>query len=80
MQEAGQACGEAASDLIGWHEFLVATRVTKDAKALIVAHIGVLSKKISEKVDIDQLNAGARLVNGGSVIAAPLRDATHVQV
>ncbi|HUS36174.1 MAG TPA: response regulator, partial [Verrucomicrobiae bacterium] len=77
-KDAGQACGEAANELIGWDEFVIATRESKEGKASAVAHIGVLSTKISDSVDINQLNAGARLVSGGSVIAAPLRDGNRV--
>jgi PAS domain S-box-containing protein len=74
LHAAGQAGGEAANELIGWHEFLIALRDPKDASVSKIIQLGVASSKLSDAVQIDQLTAGARLIAGGSILAAPLRD------
>lgn len=73
LEEAAQAAGEAANELIGWHEFLVATRSNKDGAILTVAQHGSPSATLRDAVDLNQLAGGPRLVSGGAVLAAPMR-------
>jgi PAS domain S-box-containing protein len=78
LSDAGRAAAEAASELIGWHEFLVANRGAKEGEISIVAHLGAQSAKLNEKIRLDQLATGPRLMAAGSILIAPLREGNHV--
>jgi PAS domain S-box-containing protein len=78
LHDAGRAAGEAASELIGWHEFVIAERNGKDGKLTTVAQLGATSSRISETIQVDRLNVGACLMESGSIVIAPLRDGNRV--